>query len=236
MTRLIVNAGMFAGNFIKELPSKRLIKKGRPNGTLIRYVELKCLQCLSPFEVTLHNARRIQQKCCGTSCAKKYVEDFPGGNEQHPLYCRWLSMTQRVTNPNSDMYYRYGGRGIKILDNLDCFKEYVDYLATLPGYIENPPKSVQVDRIDNEGNYCKGNLRWTCCSTQTANQGKNSRGANRYTGVTWSKIHNRWIARVDFKGKTYCSSVHEFEESALAARNECIRANKLPHPIQVFIP
>lgn len=153
------------------------------------------------------------------------------GNERHPLYKRWLSMRQRCTNPNHTSYRNYGAKGITFSAELDSFKDYRDYVSSLPNY---DPKNLSVDRIRGEGNYEKGNLRWTCRSTQTANQLTSGKGKNRYTGVNWSKTHNRWIARLTYKGKTLLSSVCETELEALSLRNEFIKANSLPHPIQKY--
>lgn len=233
--RLEVTPDMFAGNFICELPSKKVVTKTRPNGTTTRFVLLRCLHCNSEFEKPLHIAKRIKQKCCSHACYKKLVEVFDGGNEKHPLYTRWLAMKQRVNNPASNNYANYGNRGIQIKDGLDDFVTYANYVTSLDGYNESKLSiSLQLDRIDNEGHYEKGNLRWTDRSTQIANQRSNSRGNNKYTGVVWSKIHNRWIARVNFKGKIYCSSVHLTQEEALNARNLCIKEHNLPHPIQEY--
>ena len=80
--------------------------------------------------------------------------------------------------------------------------------------------------------YTKGNLRWASRSTQTANQRASGKGYNKFTGVNWSKTHNRWIARVHYEGKNLLSKVCNTEEEALLIRNQFIIENKLPHTIQ----
>ncbi len=150
------------------------------------------------------------------------------GNELHPLYSRWLSMTQRCTNPNHKRYADWGGRGISIAKELRNFLSYVDVVEGLAGYSSKG----SIDRKDNDGNYEIDNLRWTCRSTQIANQRPNSRGYNKYTGVNWSNHHNRWIARVTFKGKSLFTKSCLTEKEALCARNDFIIQAKLPHPIQ----
>lgn len=229
-----ITEDMFAGNFIRELPRKRVPAKGRPNGQLRRYVLLQCKNCSNAFEVCFSNALRIKQECCSLSCHMRLTESIVGGNEKHPIYPRWLSMKQRVCNPENANYKNYGGRGIAIEDGLDDFVVYVNYVTNLPNYDETKLNDIQLDRIDNNANYKIGNLRWTDRSTQVANQRPNARGFNKYTGICWSKTHSRWVARVDYRGITYCSSVHVSQEAALADRNRCIRENNLPHPIQVF--
>jgi len=152
------------------------------------------------------------------------------GNELHPLYSRWLSMTQRCTNPNHRQYCDYGARGITICDEFRDFKQYVSIVESLPNY--SPEHTL--DRRNNNEGYCPSNLRWTCSSTQIANQRPNSRGFNKFTGVNWSTHHTRWVARIHFKGKTLFTKVCKTEEEALNARNNFIVENNLPHPIQVY--
>jgi len=225
---------MFAGNFIRELPRKRVPAKGRPNGHLRRYVLLQCKNCSITFEVSLDNALRTKQECCSLSCHMRLTESITGGNEKHPLYPRWLSMRQRIYNPENVNYKHYGGRGIAIEDGLDDFVVYTNYVTSLPNYAEIKLNDLQLDRIDNNSNYKMGNLRWTTRSVQVANQGPRSTTSNKYRGVTWSKCHSKWVARVDYRGITYCSSTHYSQEAALADRNRCITEHSLPHPIQVY--
>lgn len=150
------------------------------------------------------------------------------GNELHPLYARWLSMTQRCTNPNHKQYMDWGGRGITIADEFKDFKKYVQHIESLPNY----SLTGTVDRIDNMEGYESGNLRWTDYSTQIANQRYSGKGFNRYTGISYSKIHKRWVARINFKGKTLFSKVCLTEQEALEARNKFIVEKCLPHTIQ----
>lgn len=153
------------------------------------------------------------------------------GNELHPVYSRWLSMNQRCNNPSSTNYRNYGAKGIKICPTLTSFTDYRDYITTLPNY---DPQNLQIDRIDPHKGYERGNLRWADQSVQIANQTNSGKGCNKFTGVNWSKTHNKWVARITFKGKTLLSSTHLTECEALEARNDYIRNNDLPHQIQNY--
>lgn len=152
------------------------------------------------------------------------------GNELHPLYSRWLSMNQRCNNPNHKQYADWGGRGITICDEFTDFKFYVNILENLPNY----NLTGTLDRIDNDEGYNLTNLRWTNSNIQVVNQRPNSRGFNLYTGVGWSKSHNRWIARITFKGKSLFTKICMSECDALKARNDFIIANSLPHKTQIY--
>ncbi len=85
----------------------------------------------------------------------------PGG--KHPLYVIWQNMRTRCMNQKHEHWAAYGGRGITIdprwLDPL-CFIE--DMLPTWkPG--------LEIDRIDNNGNYTKENCQWSTRKTQNRN-------------------------------------------------------------------
>lgn len=153
------------------------------------------------------------------------------GNELHPLYARWLSMNQRCNNPNHKQYMDWGGRGIKVSEEFQNFVTYAEYIESLPNYSSKG----SIDRIDNNKGYERGNLRWTCCSTQIANQRQSGKGFNKYTGVNFSVTHNRWVARVTFKGKTLLAKICLTEKEAVEVRNQFIIDNHLPHKINVYV-
>jgi len=151
------------------------------------------------------------------------------GNELHPVYKRWLSIKQRCNNPKHVSYKNYGARGINLSDELKSFIDFRDYVTSLPNY---DPETKSLDRIDPNKGYEKGNLRWVDYNTQTANQRFSGKGKNKYIGVNFSKTHNRWVARVTFKGKCLFSKVCKTQKEAFEARKKFILDNKLPHTIQ----
>ena len=152
--------------------------------------------------------------------------------ESHPDYSRWLAIRQRCTNPNSWNYYRYGAKGITYSPIFDSFQAFAEYISSLPGY---GTPGVTLDRIEGSKGYEPGNLRWSTQSTQVANQLSSGKGANRYTGVNWSKTHKRWVARVTLKGTTLFSKVFTSQKDALEARNQFIVERNLPHPTQIWV-
>lgn len=153
------------------------------------------------------------------------------GNELDPLYSRWCSMIQRCENPLNCNWKNYGAKGIQISEDLRQFLDYKNFVESLPGY--SPDK--QLDRIDPKGNYTKTNLRWVERNIQIANQVQSGKGFNKYTGINWSVTHNRWIARVSFKGKCLFSKVCITEKEAYDERVQFILNNKLPHYIQPWL-
>jgi hypothetical protein len=78
-----------------------------------------------------------------------------------PEYRAYQDAKQRCTNPNSSRWYTHGGRGIKFLFN--NFGEFFEAVGARP-------EGMTLDRIDNDGHYEAGNLRWATPSQQMSNR------------------------------------------------------------------
>ena len=80
------------------------------------------------------------------------------------------SMNQRCNNPNTIHYKHYGGRGIQNkFESLDDFREYV-----ING-LKVDPQGLQIDRIDNDGHYEKGNIRFVTAKENCNNRRKRTK-------------------------------------------------------------
>lgn len=84
------------------------------------------------------------------------------------IYELWKRIKQRCYNENHTFYKNYGGRGIKVFDN--WISDYRSFESWILNNLGEKPEGFSLDRIDNDGNYEPGNLRWADRKTQNNNQ------------------------------------------------------------------
>jgi hypothetical protein len=84
-----------------------------------------------------------------------------------PEYKSWEAMKDRCCNPNNTSYRHYGGRGITICEQWrNSFEAF--YATVGP----RPSSTHSIDRINNDGNYEPGNVRWATRIQQANNKRK----------------------------------------------------------------
>jgi hypothetical protein len=85
-------------------------------------------------------------------------------------YRAWLAMRERCSCPRYWAYDRYGGRGISA-----CERWEESFEAFLADVGPAPTPEVSLGRIDNDGDYCPGNVAWQTVAEQSANRAKPKR-------------------------------------------------------------
>ena len=109
------------------------------------------------------------------------------------LYNRWNAMKQRCFNANQAHYPRYGGRGITVCDR---WLDFVNFIADMG---EPPGPEYTLDRIDNDGNYEPGNVRWASRSVQRKTQRNGVKGS-RHGRAKLTEDDVRAIRQSDLSG------------------------------------
>lgn len=106
-------------------------------------------------------------------------------------------MKARCLNPKNRVYPNYGGRGIRVCERwLNSFENFLADVGTPP----NDGQKYSIDRINTNGNYEPGNVRWATQETQANNTRANvflTAFGKTQTINQWSRetgIHRRLIS------------------------------------------
>ena len=101
-----------------------------------------------------------------TSNANTHHGDSRSGKWRY-LYQTWLKIRQRCDDPNDASFHNYGGRGIQVCNEWrDSYEAFAEYILSQCG---QRPGGYSIDRINNDGHYEPGNVRWADRKTQWAN-------------------------------------------------------------------
>lgn len=113
------------------------------------------------------------------------------GNPKHPLYKTYHSMKNRCKGTGGKGSYKYVEKGIKVCDRWlgdEGFNNFVKDMG------DKPSSEYSLDRIDNDGDYTPENCRWATPQTQACNQSMQKNNTSGFTGVSYHKRTNKWVA------------------------------------------
>ena len=107
-------------------------------------------------------------------------------DEESPEYKAWGHMIERCVNPKCKSWKNYGARGIIV-----CHAWRNDYRTFLRDVGRRPTPKHSIERINNDGNYEPGNVRWATATEQALNTRKNHRvtiGGKTRSLTEWGRI------------------------------------------------
>lgn len=133
----------------------------------------------------------------------------------HPLYDRWVGMKRRCLDPRHVRWADYGGRGISVDPAWLDFETFADDIGPMPCQING---RWTLDRIDGDGNYEPGNVRWATDSEQN----RNRRSYTMKRRETCSRGHSDWA--ISSSGR-YCKPCYnDRQRDRRRAKRQAARA------------
>lgn len=126
-------------------------------------LSFQCQNCSKLLTVDRNKAAEFLRKnpivLC--SCCKKLTSSPTAVSS----YSSWYGLKRRCDCPNQTGYERYGGRGISYDPNWSTFEGFYMDMGDKPG------PNYELDRINNNGNYCKDNCHWVTHAENCRNRG-----------------------------------------------------------------
>lgn len=169
-----------------------------------------CTGCNTERVVDKRNLENGWTKSC-IPCANKRLRE-----ERGSIYLQFDSPRKDIDRI-ANVYYaivsrcrgkgygshRYGGRGISC-EFSDVY-DFIGYVRTLSGWDNS---NLQIDRIDNDGNYTRGNLRFVTSKTNNRNK----------AGLRWITYQNETISASEF-WERFCPTYRDKGTVARKIRN-----------------
>lgn len=130
-------------------------------------IRFRC-ECGTETTTTARLVRNGRTVSCG---CKRRTNWLKHGLSQHPLVHTWYQVSYRTSDPEHIAWANYGGRGIRLAAEWqgmpDGFRNFANWIAANLGA---RPEGYTLDRIDNDGNYEPGNVRWATRQQQLGNR------------------------------------------------------------------
>lgn len=173
---------------LREAPSRH-----SPNGDCHRYWVCRC-ECGTEKEIAQQSLRRGYTVSCGCYW-KELKPNQRHGKADTAEYHIWCTMKARCSNPGSEYYHRYGGRGITVCERWQSFDSFLADMGP------RPSEAHTIERKDNDGPYSPDNCIWADQHAQSRNRSNNR--ILEFQGVRLTVTD--WAERVGISERTLFS-------------------------------
>ena len=198
--------------------------------TGIRFGRLVAIKCIGPYKATPSSEPKIQWECkcdCGTYCnvgrgslvsgltlscgclnkERAAERKITHGQSTSVIYRAWQKAIGRCTKKYETGWKDYGGRGIKVCAEwMKDFNAFAKYMGPKP----SPYHSI--DRINNDGNYEPGNVRWATREQQSRNRRKPVHRTHCLRGHKFTEETTYWVIQKDGKQHRSCRICRQIAE------------------------
>lgn len=119
-------------------------------------------ECGASIKLPIGRVKSGFRSHCG--CKANNTPNLTHGMRGTSEYSTWQSMKMRCLNTQSKDYARWGAQGIRIHEPwVNSFEAFYDHVG-------QRPKGTTLDRIDPNGHYEPGNVRWATPAIQARNK------------------------------------------------------------------
>jgi hypothetical protein len=137
----------------------------RKIGLLLGVSERTVSNHLIPLLAEANRRRAKEWHWANREKAVAYSKAFHAANIEKAI---WRGIIRRCHNPSDPGYQHYGGRGIAV-----CDRWQQSFEAFLNDVSFRPSQGHSIDRINNDGHYEPGNVRWATRQEQALNTRRN---------------------------------------------------------------
>ena len=138
-----------------------------------RFYNCQCT-CGKVIKISKGNLKRTHScGCYRKEWAKRKLTTH--GLRRSRFYKIWCEMKYRCTNPRSNSYLDYGGRGISVCDRWKRFEYFLEdmFYSYIEHCVKFGAKNTTIDRKDVNSGYSLYNCKWSTMKEQLNNTRRN---------------------------------------------------------------